>query len=294
MRVLIFGANGQVGREAMRLAPALDMTAIAATRSDVDLTDKDAIRAFINANNCDAVLNAGAYTAVDKAETEPDLARLINTDAPRAMAETCANLGIPLVHYSTDYVFDGDGSAPYVETDPTDPLGIYGQTKLSGEQAILATEAIAAIIRLSWVFSAHGQNFVKTMLRLGCERDTLRVVADQTGKPTPATDAAFAGLIALAAISKTPELAGLYHYAGDTQTTWADFAKTIFDIADLPTQVEPITTAEYPTPAKRPAWSVLETEKFEAAFGLQPADWRSALHGVIEELEVEMETEGAP
>ena len=173
-------------------------------------------------------------------------------------------------------------------------LQAVGETKLAGEQAILATDATAAIIRLSWVFSTHGQNFVKTMLRLGRERDTLRVVADQTGKPTPAKDAAFAGLTALQALSQTPGLSGIYHYAGDTRTTWAEFARAIFEAADMPTCVDAITTVDYPTPAIRPAWSVLDTAKFETAFGLQSADWRSALHGVIEELQAEQDEEGAP
>jgi dTDP-4-dehydrorhamnose reductase len=294
MRVLIFGANGQVGREAVQLAPALDMTPLPVTRADVDLIDAQAIAAFMKASKCQAVLNAAAYTAVDKAETEPVLVRQINAEAPKAIGHTCAELGIPLVHYSTDYVFDGTGADPYIETDPKAPLGVYGATKLAGERAILSTDAAAAIIRLSWIFSAHGQNFVKTMLRLARERDMVRVVADQTGKPTPAKDAAFAGLTALQALAETPRLSGIYHYAGDTQTTWADFARAIFEAADLPTRVDAITTADYPTPAKRPAWSVLDTTKFETAFGLQPADWRSALHGVIEELQAEQDREGAP
>ncbi|PHR70208.1 sugar nucleotide-binding protein, partial [Henriciella sp.] len=190
MRILLFGPNGQVGTEIRRQAHASGLEVVPAGREAVDLSKPGAAATLISQSDCDGVINASAYTAVDKAETEAELAGAVNTDAPAAMAEACAAAGLPFVHYSTDYVFDGTSSRPYRETDPTSPLGVYGRTKADGEAAVMAAGGTAAVIRLAWVFSAHGANFVKTMLRVGPERGGVRVVADQVGKPTPATDAA--------------------------------------------------------------------------------------------------------
>jgi dTDP-4-dehydrorhamnose reductase len=286
MRAIVFGAGGQVGKEVLRCARPAGADAVGVGRSICDLTVPGAAAAIIRAGACDAVFNAAAYTAVDRAETEPDLAAAINIAAPGEMARACAELGIPFVHFSTDYVFDGAASRPYRETDATGPLGVYGRTKLDGEKAVAAAGGASAILRLSWVFSAHGSNFVKTMLRLSSERHRLRVVADQTGKPTPASAAAAAALVVARALAADRSLSGVYHIAGDEPVVWADFARTIFDMAGRGAIVEPITTAEYPTPAKRPLYSVLDTRKFEETFGLAAPSWRDGLGAVLVELGV--------
>lgn len=286
MRVLVFGSGGQVGAEIVRCAPPAGVVAVAVDRAQCDLATPGAAAALIRASACDAVINAAAYTAVDKAETEPALAEAINAAAPGEMARTCAVLGIPFVHFSTDYVFDGEARRPYRESDDTAPLGVYGRTKLQGEKAVAAAGGAYAIIRLSWVFSSHGANFVKTMLRLSGERDRLRVVADQTGKPTPASAAAAASLIVARGLAADRSLSGVYHFAGDRPTVWAEFAREIFDMAGRNTIVESITTAEYPTQAKRPFYSVLDTRKFEETFGLAAPSWRDGLGAVLVELDV--------
>lgn len=284
MRVLVFGSTGQVGAEIVRCAPAAGVSLEAVDRARCDLMREGAAAALIRASGCDAVLNAAAYTAVDRAESDEAKASAINAKAPGEMARACAALGVPFVHYSTDYVFDGAGSQPFVETDDTAPLNVYGRTKLEGENAVVAAAGAYAIIRLSWVFSAHGANFVKTMLRLSDERETLRVVADQLGKPTPAAGAAAAGLVIARALLDDPMRSGVYHFAGDAQTTWAEFAEAIFDLAGRGTMVERITTADYPTPARRPAFSVLDTRKIEETFGVPPPSWRDGLSAVLKEL----------
>lgn len=284
MRVLVFGAGGQVGAETIRCAGPLAVDATPVDRTMCDLAEPGAAARLIRASAPDAVINAAAYTAVDKAESERGLAQRINGDAPGEMAAACAETGAPLVHFSTDYVFDGRASSPYREDDPTAPANVYGKTKLDGEHAVRAAGASHAIIRLSWVFSAHGANFVKTMVRLGRERDTLRVVGDQHGKPTPASAAAVAGLIAARALADAPALSGVYHFAGDEPTTWAEFAGAIFDAAGMAVAVEQITTDEYPTPAARPAWSVLATEKFTEKFGVAAPSWRDELSQIMPSL----------
>lgn len=291
MNILLFGANGQVGAETRRRAGE-DVRVIALSREDCDLTSPGAARAAIEAADCDAVVNAAAYTAVDKAESETELAMRINAGAPGEMAGACAKRGLPLIHFSTDYVFNGEGSRPYREDDPTAPLGVYGATKLAGEEAVLNQGGAFAILRLSWVFSAYGSNFVKTMLRLGKERPGLRVVADQRGKPTPAAGAAEAGLVAARALLADPGKTGVYHFAGDEETTWAGFAEAILAEAELATPVEHIGTKDFPTPAKRPAYSVLDTDKFEKTFGMAPPSWRGALKEVLRELECGAERGG--
>lgn len=281
MRILLFGPNGQVGTEIRQQAAASGVEIVPAGRDVVDLSAPDGIGTVIAGAKCQGVINASAYTAVDKAETEPDLAKAVNTVAPEAMAVACAAAGVPFVHYSTDYVFDGTNSSPYRETDRVSPLGVYGRTKAAGEAAVLAAGGTTAIIRLAWVFSAHGGNFVKTMLRVGPERGGVRVVADQVGKPTPAADAARAGLKTLALLQDDPSSAGLYHFGGDDETSWAGFAEAIFEVAGLDVPVEYITTAEYPTPAARPAYSSLDTTKITQTLGIPAADWRAGLRDVI-------------
>lgn len=282
MRLLLFGANGQVGTEIRLESARRGVTLEAVDRETCDLTQPGSAAALIERTEaCDGVINAAAYTAVDKAESEAELAEAVNAYAPGEMAEACVARGIPLIHYSTDYVFAGDATTPYRENDPTGPLGVYGRSKLEGEARVLAAGGHAAIVRLAWVFSAHGGNFVKTMLRVGKERGHLRVVDDQIGKPTPAAPAARAALDMIAPLAADTLKSGIYHFSGDRALSWAAFAREIFEVADLDVTVEPITTAEYPTPAKRPAWSVLDTAKIENTFGIAAPDWRAELEHVI-------------
>ncbi|MBB5517218.1 dTDP-4-dehydrorhamnose reductase [Amphiplicatus metriothermophilus] len=291
MRVLLFGANGQVGTEIRRRAGG-DVAIVALDRARCDLSQAGAAARAIEREACDAVVNAAAYTAVDRAESEPDLAGRINAEAPREMAEAAAAKRVPLIHLSTDYVFDGTASRPYREDDPVAPLGVYGATKLKGEEAVAAGGGAYAILRLSWVFSAHGSNFVKTMLRLARERPALRVVADQRGKPTPAADAAEAALLVARALLADPARSGLYHFAGDAPASWADFAEAIMAEAGLAVPVERIATADFPTPARRPAWSVLDTAKFERVFARPAPSWRAGLESVVAELGAPEKEEG--
>ncbi|RCW82052.1 dTDP-4-dehydrorhamnose reductase [Paracoccus lutimaris] len=278
--ILVFGQAGQVARELARLAPDAHFL----DREAADLTDPKACAAAIRASGCTAVINAAAHTAVDRAESESDLARLINGEAPAAMARAAADLGVPFVHISTDYVFDGSGTRPWVETDPTDPLGVYGATKLAGEQGIAAAGGQWAVLRTSWVFSAHGANFVKTMLRLGAEREELRVVADQHGGPTPAADIAGACLTMARAMRVDPARGGTYHFSGASDTTWAGFAREIMTQAGLACRVTDIASSDYPTPARRPGNSRLDCAAIARDFGIARPDWRAGLAQVLLEL----------
>ena len=278
--ILVFGSTGQVATELRAQAP---VTALG--RDVADLTNPAACSAAIMAHRPRAVINAAAYTAVDRAETEEDLATLINADAPAAMARACADLGIPFVHISTDYVFAGDGDRPWRPDEPTAPLGAYGRSKCLGEEAVRAAGGVHAILRTSWVVSAHGNNFVKTMLRLGAERDTLTVVADQIGGPTPARDIAAACLSIAGQLATDPGKSGTYHFAGSPDTSWADFARAIMDAAGLPCRVEDIPTSAYPTPARRPPNSRLDCSATEAAFAIPRPDWRAGLEVIVKELE---------
>ncbi|PWE50222.1 dTDP-4-dehydrorhamnose reductase [Thioclava sp. NG1] len=277
--ILVFGQTGQVAQELQRLVP----DAVFLGRDRVDLRDPEAAAQAIREAKPEAVINAAAYTAVDKAEEEEALAQVVNGDAPAAMAEACRDLGIPVVHISTDYVFDGSGEAPFKPTDPTDPLGAYGRTKLAGEKAIRATGGTFAILRTSWVFSAHGGNFVKTMLRLSESRDHLTIVADQIGGPTPAKAIAEACLTMAQELQRAPEKSGVYHFSGSPDVSWAGFAREIFARAGRDVTVEDIRTADYPTPAKRPLNSRLDCSDL-AVFGLNRLDWRSGLDEVLTEL----------
>tara|TARA_R110000772_G_scaffold146645_1_gene256852 strand:- start:36229 stop:37143 length:915 start_codon:yes stop_codon:yes gene_type:complete len=293
MHLLVTGANGQLGQ---CLADQLKTQNIAHTllsRQDADINDTVVLEKIIADKGVTAIINAAAYTAVDKAESEPDLARRVNVDGPTALAKLSARFDIPLLHVSTDYVFDGNQQTPYVETDATGPTGVYGQTKLDGELAIQRHATKYIIMRTAWVFSEYGNNFLKTMLRLAKERDTLGVVADQVGCPT------YAGDIAQALISVARQLHereeqhlpdaryGIYHYAGDEAVSWHGFAMAIFEqaymqgiIASRPT-VNAITTAAYPTPAKRPAYSVLSTVKLSHDYGVDASDWCKAIAHIV-------------
>ncbi|WGT52022.1 dTDP-4-dehydrorhamnose reductase [Thioclava nitratireducens] len=277
--ILVFGQTGQVAQELQRLVP----DAAFLGRNRVDLRYPDAAAQAIHKAKPEAVINVAAYTAVDKAEEEEALAQMVNGDAPAAMAEACRDLGIPLIHISTDYVFDGSGETPFEPTDPTGPLGAYGRTKLAGEEAIRATGGTFAILRTSWVFSAHGGNFVKTMLRLSESRDRLTIVADQIGGPTPAKAIAEACLTMAQELQRAPEKSGVYHFSGSPDVSWAGFAREIFARTGRDVTVEDIPTADYPTPAKRPLNSRLDCSDL-AVFGLKRPDWRSGLNDVLIEL----------
>ncbi|MCJ1902724.1 MULTISPECIES: dTDP-4-dehydrorhamnose reductase [Paracoccus] len=278
--LLVFGRSGQVATELARLAPEARFLG----RDRADLADPAACAAAIRTSGCAAVLNAAAHTAVDRAESEPDLARAVNADAPAAMARAAAELSLPFLHISTDYVFDGSGERPWVETDPTGPLGVYGASKLAGEQGIAVAGGQWAVLRTSWVFSAHGANFVKTMLRLGAEREELRVVADQQGGPTPAADIAAACLAMLGAMRGDASRGGIYHFAGSPDTSWAGFAREIMAQAGLSCRVSDISTADYSTPARRPANSRLNCAAIQRDFGISRPDWRAGLAKVLQEL----------
>lgn len=278
--LLVFGQSGQVATELTRLVP--DATFLGRARAD--LTDPEACARVISDGDYAAVINAAAYTAVDKAESDAETARAVNAHAPGAMARAAAGKGIPFLHISTDYVFDGSGDRPWAENAPTGPLGVYGATKLAGERAVVDAGGRFAVMRTSWVFSAHGANFVKTMLRLGAERDELRVVADQFGGPTAAHDIAAACLTMIRAMQADATRGGIYHYSGAPDTSWAGFAREIMSQAGLPCRVTDIATTDYPTPAARPGNSRLDCSAIQRDFGIARPDWKSALAQVLKEL----------
>ncbi|MBF2026858.1 MAG: dTDP-4-dehydrorhamnose reductase [Oscillatoriales cyanobacterium C42_A2020_001] len=288
-RILLTGANGQVGEELQQtLAPLGEV--ISVDRTSWDMADPDAIRPIVQNSQPSLIVNAAAYTAVDKAESELDLAHLINGKAAQALAEEAEKLGAGLIHISTDYVFDGKNSSPYLEIDPTNPLGAYGQSKLMGEEAVRDACQKHMIIRTAWVYGVYGKgNFVKTMLRVGGQRDELRVVTDQIGAPTWAKDLALA--IAQLAPQLNADTAGTYHYTNSGVCSWYDFAIAIFEEAKalgFPLQVQrvvPITTEEYPTPARRPAFSVLSLKKISSLLGEHPPYWRQSLRKMLVELQ---------
>lgn len=279
MKLLVFGRTGQVARELSHIVP----NAIYLGRADVDLRVPDNCRAAIHAASPDAVINAAAWTAVDKAESEEEAAMVVNSLAPEAMAITCTDLGIPLIHISSDYVFDGTGAKPWKVEDRTSPLSAYGRTKLAGERAVLGAGDKHLVLRTSWVFSAYGSNFVKTMLRLGAERSSVRVVADQIGGPTPAADIATT-LVKLAAALQGGAAGGTQHYSGKPEVSWADFSRSIFEMAKMQVTVEDINTVDYPTPARRPLNSRLDCSRLYADFSIARPDWRKGLAEVLADL----------
>lgn len=278
--ILVFGKTGQVATELQRLG-----SVVALGRDQVDLSYPQACADAIRAHTPSAVINAAAYTAVDRAEGDEDLATIINGDAPTAMAQACVDLGIPLAHISTDYVFHGTGDTPWASNDPTAPQNAYGRSKLAGEIGIRDSGAVYSILRTSWVVSSHGANFVKTMLRLSDTQDALTVVADQIGGPTPARDIAAACFQMAEQLIQDPSKSGTYHYSGAPDVSWADFARAIFDQAGRTVTVTPIPTIDYPTPAKRPLNSRMDCSAMGQTFGIARPDWRGGLNMILKELE---------
>lgn len=282
MKALVFGQSGQVAQALAAFIPP-GVTAEFLGRTQADLANPEACAAALRTAKADVVINAAAYTAVDRAESEPALADLVNGDAPGAMAKAAAARGLPFLHLSSDYVFKGTGTAPHRPDDPIAPLSAYGRSKARGEALVQAAGGQTLILRTSWVFSATGQNFVKTMLRLGAERPLLRVVADQIGGPTPAAAIAAALWQAARAMAEGAP-GGVHHFTGTPDCSWADFAKAIMEDAGLSCQIEPIASAEYPTPAPRPLNSRLDCGGFTRQFGIQRPDWRAGLSDVLRAL----------
>lgn len=292
MKLLLLGGNGQVGRELRRgLLPLGELVVATRDGGDADVVaDFDApesLAALIARVAPDVVVNAAAYTAVDKAEADADAAFRINADAVAAIARACVACGALLVHYSTDYVFDGSATRPYREDDATAPLGVYGASKLAGEQAIRASGVRHAILRTAWVYASHGKNFLLTMLRLAGERDELRVVADQMGAPTPAAWIADA---TAALVRQGVDTSGTWHLTAGGETSWHGFAESIVGeahrrgLTGRKPRVVGIPTADYPTPARRPAYSVLDTSRLQRDFGIVPPDWRDGLRRTLDEM----------
>jgi dTDP-4-dehydrorhamnose reductase len=282
MPILLFGASGQVGRETVDAAARRGLRLTAFSRAQADLSTPGAGAAAIAALKPEAVINAAAWTAVDKAETESAVARRLNAEAPAELAEACARSGARFIHLSTDYVFDGAAPGPLDETAPTGPLNVYGATKLEGELASLAAHPASVIIRTSWVYAAHGANFVRTMLRLAETKTELSIVGDQIGGPTPA--AAIAGACIDIAMRKDGP-GGLYHYQGAPPVSWAAFAEAIFAAAEKSVTVNEILTHDYKTPASRPLRTVLNCAKILAHYGVRQPDWRDGLASVIKRLQ---------
>lgn len=284
LRIAVIGRNGQLARSLADVGAARpEIEVISIGRAQVDLAKPGDLAPALAAIQPELVINTAAYTAVDKAEAEPEEAFRINRDGAAAVARACADQHVPLIHISTDYVFDGTGSVPYRETDPCNPQGVYGRSKLDGEQRVLAQHPDAIVLRTAWLHSPYGTNFVRTMLRLAGERDELRVVADQRGSPTYAPDLADALLTMAQRRIATPAAAmkGVFHLAGSGQGSWWEVAKAIMSetqsLGSRSVPVHPITTAEYPTPARRPAWSVLDTTKATTIFGVTLPPWRDGL-----------------
>lgn len=277
--LLIFGRTGQVARELQQLAPVLVLG-----RDAADLAQPGACAAAIHAHRPRAVINAAAYTAVDRAEEEEALATAVNGAAPAEMALACAELNIPLVHISTDYVLRGDGETPWTPDDATAPTNAYGRSKLAGEEGIRAGGATHAILRTSWIFSAHGNNFVKTMLRLSETRAQLSVVDDQIGGPTPARAIAKACLAIAEQLQNAPDKTGTYHFSGAPDVSWCDFASAIFAASGRATRVEGIPTSAYPTPAARPLNSRLDCRATTDIFDLPRPDWQAGLKDCLTDL----------
>jgi dTDP-4-dehydrorhamnose reductase len=282
LRLAVIGTQGQLARSLAELSRG-EVAITCIGRPQLDLAQPDTVDAVLAGAAADVVVNAAAYTAVDKAESERDLAFRINRDGAAAVAQACARRGLPLIHVSTDYVFDGTARAPYRETDTCNPQGVYGASKLAGEDAVRAALPDAAVLRTAWVHSPFGGNFVKTMLRLAAERDRLRVVADQRGSPTYAPDLAVA-IVVMARQLCAGAGGGVFHLAGSGATTWHGLAVEIMSVAGRDIPVDAISTAEYPTPARRPANSVLDTAKIAAAFGIRLPPWQDGVRRCVDRL----------
>lgn len=296
MKILLFGMGGQVGWELQRsLAPLGEVVALGSSGQGAlcgDFEDLAGLERTVSEVRPDVIVNAAAYTAVDKAESEPELARTVNASAPGVLAESAARNGAALIHFSTDYVFDGNGSRPWKETDATGPLSVYGRTKLEGEQRIVAAGCPHLIFRTSWVYAARGGNFAKTMLRLARERDELTVVDDQFGAPTGAELLADVTAHALRALRANKGKSGIYHVAAAGETSWYGYARFVLEqvqhlgqeLKAGPSNVRPVPTAAFPTPARRPANSRLDTRKFSEAFGLILPAWQQGVARMLQEI----------
>lgn len=291
MKILVLGCKGQLGRCLNDQLTNIDHDVIYTSRGQIDIADFEQTKIKIFDISPDVVINATAYTAVDKAEEDQKTANLINHLAVKNIADICSQQGCWLVHFSTDYVFDGNSKVPYKEDDETNPQGVYGETKLKGELAILSSGCKHIIIRTAWVFSEYGNNFLKTMLRLGSERDELSIVGDQIGCPTYAQDIA-RSIVEIVPQLHSREYTGIYHYCGDQPCSWYDFVNAIFDQAvahnlKIPSIVNSIETSAYPTPTKRPVFSVLDCSKIENDFGVHASNWHDGIGQVISKLKLE-------
>lgn len=296
MKILLVGCNGQVGWELQRsLAPLGALTACDFDSPEplrADFAQPESLRALVQRVQPQVIVNAAAHTAVDKAESEPEFARTLNATAPGVVAQEAQRTGALLVHYSTDYVFDGSGSAPRTETSPTGPLSVYGRTKLEGEELITRSGCAHVILRTSWVYAARGGNFARTMLRLAAERDALNVIDDQIGAPTGADLLADVTAHAIRAVQAQPALQGLYHCVAAGETSWFEYARFVIEwarargqnIKVAPEAIAPIATSAYPTPAQRPLNSRLDTRKLQAAFGLQLPHWQQGVQRMLTEI----------
>lgn len=283
-RVMVTGAGGMTGSEVSERAQRAGWEVSALSHADLDVANAAAVGAAADTFRPDVIINCAAYTAVDRAESEPDVAAAVNVEGARNAARTSEGMGIPVIHLSTDYVFGGDAREPYEPYDEPNPIGVYGRTKWTGEAIVRKENARHVIVRTSWVFSHRGSNFVRTMLRLASERDELRVVDDQVGRPTSSADLADALLAVADAALEDRELSGTYHYANAGATTWFGFAQAIVEEAGARTRsprVIPIPTSEFPTAARRPSYSVLDTSSFTERFRVRPRPWRDALRETL-------------
>ena len=287
MKILVTGANGQLGSELKELSCNHSADFVFCDVNEMDLSQKDSIHQFLAANPSDLMINCGAYTNVDGAEDQQELAFVINAEAPATLARHCAETRTRLIHISTDYVFDGGGNLPISEIDRPRAKSVYGESKLQGENQILSILDNAYVIRTSWVYSNYGKNFVKTMLRLGQERDELNVVMDQVGTPTYAADLATS---ILEIVNQWPDndKPGVYHYSNQGVLSWYDFAKTIFELAGLACRVNPIDSSQFPTKAQRPVFSVLDKTKIASTFNLSIPYWKESLQRCLEKLTPEI------
>ncbi len=280
-KILVTGANGQLGKclqNAAKALPKEEYEFIFADRKALDVGHADSVQSYFFSNKVDYVINCAAYTAVDKAEEEVEKAFIINADAVGLLAQECAEQNAQFIHISTDYVFDGKANSPYKETDTTNPLGVYGKSKLEGERLALENNPNSIIVRTAWVYSEFGHNFLKTMLRLFKEKEEISIVDDQIGTPTNANDIAETLLEIIRNKTKTP---GIYHFTNAGKTTWFGFAEAIKDFTHSAIKINPIPTSAYPTPAKRPMYSVLDKTKIVETYGVKVKDWRESLEGVI-------------
>jgi dTDP-4-dehydrorhamnose reductase len=290
MKILVIGSKGQLGHELLIQGNNLGYEILPADLPDLDITDKTQVKHWLEKFQPSLVVNAAAYTNVDKAETQQNLAFAVNRDGPANLAEACAKFEIPLIHISTDFIFDGKKSSPYIESDPVSPLSIYGKSKQEGEKEVRSRLKKHIILRTAWLYGVHGQNFVKTMLRLGREKEVISVVADQYGSPTSAADLADAVLQIISSIKYNPDITwGTYHYCGQGITTWHGFTEEILSLARqyIPIKtkdIKPISTAEYPTKAIRPPFSALDCGLIKKNFGISIEPWQDSLKTVIRQL----------